>query len=109
MKRVAALGLTLFFLLANLGVANASVTHHKPINKIKISRYTGVVNLNTADVKQLSSLKGIGVKKSEAIIAYRKKSGAFHSVNDLKGVKGISDKFIQRLMKNNKGRVLVKG
>jgi len=117
MKRTLLLGLGAIFLAANFGTANASFNHHNISNKrhhsvhahkVKSVQYTGVVNLNTANVKQLSSLKGIGMKKAEAIIAYRKKSGTFHSIKDLQGVKGIGGKFIQRLTKNNRGRVIVK-
>ena len=86
-------------------VANAAVSHHHTANARPHSVYSGKVNLNTADVRQLSSLKGIGEKKAEAIIAYRKQKGRFRSVRDLQGIKGIGVKFIQRLVKNNPGRI----
>ncbi len=52
----------------------------------------GLVNLNTADEKTLMTLKGIGVKKAEGIIQYRKENGAFTSVDDLASVPGIGRK-----------------
>ena len=38
------------------------------------------VDLNTATVEQLSTLKGIKAKKATAIVEYRQKNGAFKSV-----------------------------
>ena len=36
----------------------------------------GKVNINTATVEELKTLKGVGEKKAEAIIEYRKKNGS---------------------------------
>jgi competence protein ComEA len=47
------------------------------------------VNINTATVEQLDSLKGIGPSKAKAIVDYRQKNGAFKSVDDLEKVPGI--------------------
>lgn len=52
------------------------------------------VNVNKATIEQLSALKGIGVKRAEAIIEYRTTYGEFKSVEDLLNVKGIGEKFI---------------
>lgn len=51
------------------------------------------VNINTADAKTLSeALAGIGMKKAEAIVAYRIKNGSFKTIDDLKRVSGIGVK-----------------
>ena len=47
------------------------------------------VNINTATKEELTTLKGIGDKKAQAIIDYRKKNGAFKTVEDLEKVEGI--------------------
>lgn len=54
------------------------------------------VNINQADADTISkSLNGIGPKKAEAIIQYRKEHGDFKSLKDLEVVKGIGAKTIQ--------------
>ena len=47
------------------------------------------INLNQANVVQLQELSGIGLKKAEAIIAYRQKNGKFQNIEQLQQVKGI--------------------
>jgi len=66
------------------------------------------VNINKADVKTLSTLKGLGPKKARAIVAYREEHGRFKSVEDLNQVKGIGKGIIARLEKNNPGRIKLK-
>lgn len=51
----------------------------------------GAVNINTADVAELTKLKGIGVKKAEAIVAWRTANGGFKSLDQLLDVKGIGE------------------
>ncbi len=55
------------------------------------------LNINTADVSQLSKLPGIGKKKAQAIIDYREAKGNFTSLEDLKMVKGIGKKLAAKL------------
>jgi competence protein ComEA len=57
----------------------------------------GSVNINTATLTELTSLKGIGDAKAQAIISHREKNGAFKSVDDLKAVAGIGDKLVEQL------------
>jgi len=47
------------------------------------------VNINSATKEELATLKGIGDKKAQAIIDYRKKNGDFKSIDDLEKVDGI--------------------
>lgn len=55
------------------------------------------VNINTADVKSLESISGIGPVKAQAIISYRQQHGAFASVDDLAKVPGLGDKSVDRM------------
>ena len=55
----------------------------------------GKVNSNTATVEELKTLKGVGEKKAEAIIEYRKKNGSFQTKEDLMKVRGIGKKLFE--------------
>jgi len=55
------------------------------------------VNINTADAATLArDLKGVGLKKAEAIVAYRQKHGPFRSADELALVKGIGPSLISK-------------
>ena len=51
----------------------------------------GMVNINTADEKELDKLPGIGPAMAKRIIEYRTENGAFQSPEEIKRVKGIGD------------------
>ncbi len=55
------------------------------------------INVNTADQKTLQTLPGIGPAYSERIIIYRKNNGGFKRVEELKEVKGIGEKRLEKL------------
>lgn len=48
-----------------------------------------LVNINTADQKQLEALPGIGPALAERILLYRQNQGAFKTLEELKNVSGI--------------------
>lgn len=63
--------------------------------------WAGHVDINKADAEAIAlELKGIGLKKAQAIIAYRDANGAFKAIDDLTNVKGISDKTIDKNRQN---------
>ncbi len=64
------------------------------------------VDVNTADAQTLAdSLKGIGLKKAQAIIDYREANGNFSAAMELTSVKGIGEKTV---LKNQEDIALTK-
>jgi competence protein ComEA len=57
----------------------------------------GKVNLNTADKQALMDIPGVGERLAERIIASRDKQAGFGSVEDLRGIKGISEEKLERI------------
>lgn len=54
--------------------------------------HQGLLDLNRATKQDFDALPGIGPKLAERIVAYRQSVGAFHSLDDLRAVKGIGKK-----------------
>jgi len=55
------------------------------------------VNINTANAETLANiLNGIGIKKAQAIVAFRQKNGPFKSLAELGQVKGIGDATLKK-------------
>ena len=76
MKKIVLVLLTVLFLTVNVALA--------------------AININKADKETLASLPGIGDKKAEAIIEYRK-DHPFKDIEDLQNVKGIGPKVYKKL------------
>lgn len=62
---------------------------------------TESININTASVQELQTLKGIGPTKAQAIIDFREANGLFKSADELIEVPGIG----MKLLEQNKDRV----
>ena len=73
----------------NSELAQTPTPHKKEVEK------EGKVNINTATVEELKTLKGIGEKKAEAIIEYRKQNGSFKNKEELMKVRGIGKKLYE--------------
>jgi competence protein ComEA len=56
-----------------------------------------VVNINTATKEELTSIKGVGEKRAQEIIDYRKKNGNFKSIDDLEKVPGVGPGLMKRI------------
>ena len=55
------------------------------------------ININTANAEELLLLKGLGLKKANAVIEYRGEKGSFKKIEDIKNVKGIGDKIFEKI------------
>ncbi len=60
--------------------------------------FAQLIDINTADVQQLSTLPGIGQVIAQRIVDYREAHGPFTSVAQLNDVEGIGDKKLEELL-----------
>ncbi len=67
------------------------------VSNLADAEHSAKVNINTATVEELMSLKGIGEKKAESIVEHREETGSFATIDELKGVKGIGDKIFSKI------------
>lgn len=63
----------------------------------QIAAKSGLVNINTASVAELTTISGIGESRAQAIIAYRDANGGFKSIEDIKNVDGIKDGLFSKI------------
>lgn len=61
------------------------------------SNSSGLININTADAKELEKLTGIGPVLADRIIEYRESNGAFKSIEEIKKVRGIGEKTFEKM------------
>jgi competence protein ComEA len=59
--------------------------------------HSGRLDLNRATEQDFDALPGIGPKLAERIMEYRQSVGAFHSLDELRNVKGIGKKKFERI------------
>lgn len=79
------------------GVTEGNSEKGNSSNSTPSNSKQGTVNINTATLEQLQTIKGIGKKKAEAILQYRKEHGAFRTKEDLLQVKGIGKKALEAI------------
>lgn len=63
----------------------------------QVASVSGAIDINTATVKELQSLPGIGKVTAERITAYRTQNGPFTAIDDLLKVKGIGKKSLDKI------------
>jgi len=62
------------------------------------------VNINTADVKSLMTLTGVGRKVAEKIVEYRESRGPFKKADEIRKVEGVGNGVWER----NRERIVIK-
>ena len=65
---------------------------------------TQKVNINSASVKELMALEGVGHKLAEKIVEYRDAHGPFRKAEDLRKVEGVGGV----LWEKNRERIVIK-
>lgn len=89
-KFKACLLLSALVFFSNVALANtAANTPSQAEPSAQLELVIEQININTADVTTLTKLKGVGVKKAEAIVAWRQAHGDFKNVEQIMDVKGI--------------------
>jgi competence protein ComEA len=59
--------------------------------------HQGLLDLNRATDRDFDALPGVGPKLAERIMEYRQSVGMFHSLDELRAVKGIGKKKFERI------------
>ncbi|MGH1486443.1 MAG: ComEA family DNA-binding protein [Cellvibrionaceae bacterium] len=78
----------------------AAAADKKPL--VELAQKKQVVSINKANAETIANiLRGVGFKKAQAIVEWRKKNGGFTKVSQLLEVKGIGEKTLAA----NKGRI----
>lgn len=86
------------------GIAGALLTMQLPLVSVQaapasVSSATIApkLNVNTATAQELVDINGIGEKKAQAIVTYRKAHGNFKTLEGLTNVHGISEKLLNKI------------
>lgn len=74
----------------------------EPISVVAMADKIQAVSINSANAAAIAdAMRGVGIKKAQAIVEWRNKNGKFTSIEQLLEVKGIGEKTLAA----NKGRI----
>ena len=82
--------------ISYVGAAGGTSTGNNGTNGTA-AQASGLVNINTASVSELTTVSGIGESRAQAIIAYREANGNFQTIEDIKKVDGIKDGLFSKI------------
>ena len=80
----------------NIPSVNAQVKSNKSTAKA----FTGIININTADVDEFCQLPGIGETIATRIVEYRNNVGNFEDIRDIMNVEGVSETLFNKIRYN---------
>ena len=90
---------------ANTAAAKPTEAVAAEARTVDVKNTEARLNINTASAKELAKgMKGIGLKKAEAIVAHRDANGPYKVVEDLLKVRGVGPATLQK----NSARLAVK-
>ncbi len=98
MNRMLSLNLTktLMAFVTVAALSLAALPSFAQDSKMQVAEVTQV-DLNSADAETLATvMKGVGISKARAIVAYRTQYGPFASLDELAEVKGIGASILER-------------
>lgn len=113
MKKKSFLIIPVFLFFVASASAGGLFFHKKP-NQVPLSKVeskqpskckSAQIDLNTASRNELSKVKRLGKRRANQIILYREKNGPFTNLEELKKIKGFSEKLVIALKK----RLVIKG
>lgn len=91
-----AIALALFCCLV-LGFAQLAQAAETQVDTTSIENTVETVSINTADAEAIAAaLKGVGLKKAQAIIEWRNQNGQFTRLEQLLEIKGIGEKTLEK-------------
>jgi competence protein ComEA len=102
--RMSYVSLAVLLLGALLAAGAGAGTVTRAVEATVAAAAGGPVNINTADVKQLMTLEGVGQKVAEKIVEYRTEHGPFRKPEEIRKVQGIGG----GLWEKNRERIVVK-
>lgn len=89
----------LIAVLIALNIVNYAKRERLKANTLVVVEEIAVkIPINTAQTDELDVLPGIGPALADRIVAYRKEHGPFKTVEDIKKVKGIGNKLLEKML-----------
>ncbi len=79
------------------------VEHQKKVKQekkaeLEYDKQAELVDVNTASIDELTSVKGIGRVTAQKIVDYRAKNGKFNTADDLLKIKGVGQKKLEVIL-----------
>ena len=97
-KELIVLSLLIFSLIGINTVNYVRRERFKANTLVIIEEIAVKISINTAQTDELDVLPGIGPALADRIVVYRKEHGPFRTVEDIKKVKGIGNKLLEKML-----------